>query len=307
MLGAGQHRPWCDAIGHAQKCGRPARSKIASVPLPEESNARGPTKSALASQGSAAEHGGPASGPGAGVPGMHRPVIAQGDECPAVRPEGQVAGGRRSTELRHGASEPGRPFRQVDAGGAPAAHHPRPRPPAAGCAPARASPGRFPPAHRGLARGPSRVRIVPGPPRDRPPRLGMGQGLRDGLGLGSPPLPGDQDEGEGRGHQQGGGQHRHAGLRRAHFQARSARPGRPGQDRLAAPGSGRRSSASAVGRGVAPPPGPSRRHFRQIVSRSRGTARLRAATAAPAPASSTWSSVSSAVAARNGGRPVSSS
>ena len=80
-------------------------------------------------------------------------------------------------------------------------------------------------------------------------------------------------------------------------------PHRPRPDRLALPG-------SAAGRRPAPrrwrsaAPAPCCRHFRQIVSRSRGTLRLQLRTAAPARALSTCISVSSAVAALNGGRPV---
>ena len=84
--------------------------------------------------------------------------------------------------------------------------------------------------------------------------------------------------------------------------ARSRRPGRPaGPDRLARrnrPRSSARASAEAYGAA-----GSFRRHFRQIVSRSRGQpAGAAGATGSPV---RTWSSVSSGVAPRNGGRPVS--
>ena len=172
-----RHRP------ASQKCGRPARSKIASVPLPEESNARGPTKSALVSRESAAEHGGPASRQ---VPVSQECTAPSSPRATSARPSGRKASSRAGAGARSCAT--GRASRADHSArlmrAARWSHHPWPRPPAAGCAPARASPADLPlltegspVVHREFGSSPDRLAM-------RPPRVGVGQGLRDGLGLG---------------------------------------------------------------------------------------------------------------------------
>ena len=171
-----------------------------------------------------------------------------------------------------------------------------------------------------LGQGLERVVPLPHPPAAAA-RLGLGErgveqplqrvalGTLGPAGLDAQPRRRDRrDDGDGHDEQ---ARPRPAGRRPPGCAGTSARPAprRPtGRAWIGSPArKRRRSSASAARPSVALAPAPSRRHFRQIVSRSRGTPRLqprrrhRLARRAPARA------CPARVAAWNGGRPVSSS
>ena len=144
--------------------------------------------------------------------------------------------------------------------------------------------------------------------------LGDGEGLvglrgRQLLGLEAPADPpvriGPQAQQAEHAGEQGRG---HPGRARAGAAPTSTPlPGRhrPGQDRLAGQ-EPPQVLGQRLGRGVAPRRGPSRRHFRQIVSRSRGSPGSSRDGGTGSADRTCWS-VSRTVAPRNGGRPVSSS
>ena len=94
------------------------------------------------------------------------------------------------------------------------------------------------------------------------------------------------------------------GRRFAHFQPRSAQPA--GRARIGSPRRNRPSSSANAAAVAYRLPGSLCRHFRQIVSRSRGVFGCNC-DGGTGSSATTCIIVSSGVAARNGGRPVSSS